>query len=125
MNILNLTQHKATEEQVEAGVFDIESPSLRKILVDYLTFTTIPTQNELNFCARGIVSLAKRLGAESGDRVMIGGAPFFMSTLEKHLKEEGIIPVYAFSVRQSVEAHNPDGSVTKTNVFKHIGFVEM
>lgn len=68
--------------------------------------------------------LIARIAAESGCKeAMIGGAPFFMSTLESALKSAGITPVYAFSVRDSVE--KPDGNcgVTKTNVFRHVGFV--
>ena len=48
-----------------------------------------------------------------------------MSSLEKHLKINNIQPMYAFSVRESIEVVNDDGSVTKKNVFKHIGFVEV
>ena len=56
---------------------------------------------------------------------MIGGAPFLMGALESELKNRGIQPMYAFSVRDSVEKQNPDGSVTKQNVFKHAGFIEV
>ncbi|MHB0929605.1 MAG: hypothetical protein ACYC3W_12015, partial [Candidatus Nanopelagicales bacterium] len=54
---------------------------------------------------------------------MIGGAPFLMAPLEKALLSIGINPVFAFSERKSVEAHGADGTVTKTQVFKHVGFV--
>ena len=57
-------------------------------------------------------------------RAMIGGAPFFMSTLERVLVLNGIKPLYAFSERVSEETTAPDGAVTKINVFKHIGFVD-
>ena len=55
---------------------------------------------------------------------MIGGAPFFMSALERALLDVGITPLYAFSIRESVEKAAEDGTVTKINVFKHVGFVE-
>jgi len=55
--------------------------------------------------------------------VMIGGAPYLMATLEKALREVGLNPIYAFSQRVSIDKENPDGSVTKTMVFKHLGFV--
>lgn len=54
---------------------------------------------------------------------MVGGAPFFMAPLEAALRAVNIIPVYAFSKRESVEEKQPDGSVKKTQVFKHAGFV--
>jgi len=40
------------------------------------------------------------------------------------LRDQGIEPVYAFSVRESIEQTQPDGSVRKVNVFRHAGFVD-
>jgi hypothetical protein len=54
---------------------------------------------------------------------MIGGAPYLMAPLERSLRSVGVYPVYAFSVRESVEQTAPDGTVRKTNVFRHAGFV--
>lgn len=56
---------------------------------------------------------------------MIGGAPFLMPVLDKALRNYGHRPIYAFSKRESVEKTNPDGTVVKTSVFKHAGFVEL
>ena len=56
-------------------------------------------------------------------RAMIGGAPYLMAELEKELWRLGIEPVYAFSRRESVESTDAEGNVTKTAIFKHIGFV--
>ena len=47
-----------------------------------------------------------------------------MPPLEKALRGLGIRPLYAFSVRESVEETLPDGSVRKVAVFRHKGFVE-
>ena len=46
-----------------------------------------------------------------------------MPALQQALIDAGLRPVYAFSQRVSVEQQQPDGSVRKTNVFRHIGFV--
>jgi hypothetical protein len=54
---------------------------------------------------------------------MIGGAPYLMAPLEVALRAHGITPLYAFSVRESVEQTQPDGSVRKIAVFRHGGFV--
>ncbi len=113
--ILNLTQHKATPEQLEAGVVD---PSNHDILKDVLTFNQIPSKQEMQERAEWCAQCCHYHGVYTA---LIGGAPFFMSTLEKVLIDNEIQPVYAFSVRQSVD--NPDG--TKTSVFKHAGFVEV
>lgn len=56
---------------------------------------------------------------------LVGGAPFFMSTLERHLLANGVIPLYAFSVRESKETTMDDGSVGKVSVFKHKGFISI
>lgn len=119
MKIVNLTQHLPTEEQVAAGVFQ---PEECKEIQRLLTFDSLADTSWMNMSARAyeLACIAKKYGATAA---MIGGAPFFMSTLETALKANGITPVYAFSVRQSVESFQPDGSITKASVFKHVGFV--
>lgn len=37
----------------------------------------------------------------------------------------GVKPLYSFTERASVESTNEAGEVVKTNVFKHVGFVEV
>lgn len=54
---------------------------------------------------------------------MVGGAPYFMAPLERLLLAGGIKPLYAFSRRESVEQTQPDGSVRKVAVFRHVGWV--
>ncbi|MCD6434695.1 MAG: hypothetical protein J7L14_03710 [Candidatus Diapherotrites archaeon] len=119
VKILNLTQHEATKEQLEAGVTE---PVLKEMVKRALTFEQIPTRALLKQRARMLALYAKE---EQADYALIGGAPFFMSTLERALKEEGITPIYAFSKRECIEEKMPDGSVEKVQVFRHIGFVEV
>ncbi len=114
--IINLTQHAGTPEQ---GVTDPENKSAVQAA---LTFDTIPSKEEMAERAIFLANIAKESCAK---KAMIGGAPFFMSALERALLDVGITPLYAFSVRESVEKAAEDGTVTKTNVFKHIGFVEL
>lgn len=70
--------------------------------------------------AKKLANIAAEAGAEAA---MIGGAGYFMRPLEEALKEKGIQPLYSFSERKSVEKTNPDGTVTKVNVFEHVGWV--
>jgi hypothetical protein len=114
--MLNLTQHKATEEQVAQGIEDLPQEQV-KILANLLTFEEVPTAEEMRIRAKEIASLARQTGATAA---MIGGAPFFMSSLEAALQSAGIQPRYAFSKRESVDQPQPDGSVRKVAVFKHI-----
>jgi hypothetical protein len=126
--ILNFTQHKATPEQVEAGVVDLNE-GLRERLCDLLTFEDIPSSEELESRVDSLVQLALDV-IESKARegitclsVMLGGAPFLMPPLQKALAWKSVGVVYAFSKRESVETVMDDGSVRKTNVFRHAGFV--
>ena len=114
--IVNLTQHSATAEQVAAGVITLANHSAVKVLLD---FATLPTVADIWQRARQLAQLAKASGAS---HAMIGGAPFLLPELEFQLKAVGVSPLYAFSVRESVESTQPDGSVVKTAVFRHVGF---
>ena len=127
--ILNCTQHKATYDQINKGVMDIVVPYIRKKVVDLITFEEIPTQEILkyqaNTLANYLIEINKTHYQNQINKVMIGGAPYFMSHLEKALKNAGFTPVYAFSKRVCKEEHQPDGTVKKTFFFKHLGFVEV
>lgn len=117
--IINLTQHPATPEQVEQGVKDLPE-FLKDQLIAALTFNNLPTADDIKVRAAAICSIAKETGATAA---MIGGAPYLMGALEWALLRAKIQPLYAFSKRESVEEKLPDGSVKKTSVFKHAGFV--
>lgn len=121
--ILNLTQHKATAEQVAAGVVDL-SDGDRMILSKALTFDELPCDTILRLRAESIamMAVANSNGCKSA---MIGGAPYFMRHLESALWHVCIRPLYAFSRRESVETIRSDGTVEKTAVFRHAGFVGM
>lgn len=115
--IINLTQHLATQEQASSGVIEPEEKSAVR---SALTFGSLPTADEIEARAKALAEIAADSGATAA---MIGGAPYLMSALERALTQRGITPVYAFSVRESVETTAPDGAVVKTNVFRHVGFV--
>ena len=135
--IINLTQHQATPEQVAAGVVDLP-PAVRELLLMELTFETLPSAEEIEDRAAFIAALALGFASSrvdedldnagalpQGVRAMIGGAPYLMSALEVALLDAGIQPVYAFSIRESREEQQADGSVRKVNIFRHAGFVEV
>jgi len=118
MRIVNLTQHAATPDQVQAGVYDLTGSALEELKI-LLTFDHFPVESEMRERAKLIQQLA--MGA---DAAMIGGALYFMPVLAERLKSVGIQPLYSFTLRESVETVQPDGSVTKTAVFRHKGFVK-
>ena len=121
--ILNLTQHPATTEQIEAGVVDLPD-SVRPALIGWLTFSQLPSREEIEDRAEAIALLADSLLPEEGNpAAMIGGAPYLMAALEAALRNQRIRPLYAFSVRESAEQVLPDGTVRKTSIFRHAGFI--
>lgn len=117
VKIVNLTQHNATQDQLEAGVFE---PQNKVRVRELLTFNSIPSNDELEKRATELANIAVEEGAQAA---MIGGAPYFMSALEDALLRKGVEPVYAFSLREAKEVQQPDGSVKKVMTFRHIGFV--
>jgi hypothetical protein len=124
--IINLTQHPGTPEQ---GVVDLTGQKLAALKVA-LTFDTLPTPDEIIVRAEFIAELAcyNGLGGDDGEdptptAAMIGGAPYLMAALERALLVRSIFPLYAFSVRDSAEQVQADGTVRKVAIFRHYGFV--
>lgn len=126
MHILNLTQHVATPEQLAAGVFE-PSPENKEKVKKLLTFTKPPSQEELADRAQALTNIAmEECGAPIGSweaHAMIGGAGWFVSQLETTLWENHVSYHHSFTERVSVEEVQPDGTVKKTAVFKHVAFV--
>lgn len=125
----NLTQHSLTEEQVDdfanmvGGDLQIINISGNdEDIKNLLTFNEAPTKAEMEERANKLLN-----NPRCGDKIyaLIGGAGYFMSTLESVLKANDITPLYSFSKRQSVEEHQEDGSVVKKNVFKHVKYIEV
>lgn len=125
-NLINLTQHNLSDDQIQdftdmvedyaVSVFNrISSDAVKKLL----TFDTLPTKEDLQKRAEELVNLIE---VKEG-YALIGGAPYFMAPLETALKNAGIIPIYAFSVRDSVEEQSSDGTVIKKSIFRHGGYI--
>ena len=129
-NILNLTQHPASPEQIAAGVIDLEGADKER-LTDLLTFELVngqpPSWAYVLETAGEIARLAKQRSLMAQDclieSAMIGGAPYLMGPLARSLAYVGMSTVFSFSVRKTSEQVQPDGSIRKTSVFRHAGFV--
>jgi len=118
--ILNLTQHPATDAQIDAGVVNVTEADL-VTLRNALTFDEPPTRLELIRRRRIIMKIASKYNCL---RVMLGGAPYLCTELDLCFSLDGYAVLYSFSKRVSIEFTDSDtGEVTKTNVFKHIGWV--
>lgn len=125
--ILNLTQHLATPDQVAAGVVDLSGRHLERLLAA-ITFENLPSEREIRQRAKKVLALVHLYPVKVGNyftlpAVMIGGAPYFMPALQCALRQDNVEVLYAFARRESVDTLAPDGSIRKTSVFRHAGFV--
>lgn len=123
MKTVNLTQHPTTPEQKEEGVFDLEGKMLSQLKAK-LTFDTLEDAREHNVHTRAVRMAAVVRGMDpKPQQALLGGAPFLMGPLADELRKVGVAPVFAFSVRDSKEVTQADGSVRKVAVFRHLGLV--
>ena len=60
--------------------------------------------------------------AQAGDVVIVAGEPVHSLALVNWCLAEGLVPVAATTRRESVEKTQPDGSVVKTNIFRHVRY---
>lgn len=118
--IINLTQHAASAEQLNAGVIE---PLRKDLIKKELNFDDLPTEEEILERADRLANLAENEG-EHVTAALIGGAPYLMAPLERALRQRNITPLYAFSRRESVERTLKNGKVEKTTIFRHLGFIE-
>lgn len=119
--ILNLTMHPCSDEQASIGVIEPDADTKNKIR-GLLNFSSPPSREDIERRANDLAGIVSRYGCK---RAMIGGALWLMAPLERALLREGVVPTYAFSVRVSEEVTQPDGSVRKVNIFKHVGWVDV
>ena len=122
--MLNLTQHALTAEQWRDGAVEPEA-DVKEEIQKLITFdrSVIEHPEQIWNRAKALVSLIKR-EYPLVNQAVVGRALYFMPALVRELKEAGIQPFFSYTDRVSQETHNPDGSVTKTLVFKHLGWVE-
>ena len=116
MNILNLTKNLALPKQIELGVIE---PEDKFEIISLMTFHELPTNKDM--IARAI-KLSNICIAHNVEKAMIGGAEFFICTLEHVLMENGIKPLHAF-VRKNKKDVVVDGMVTSNWTYEHIGWV--
>lgn len=121
--MLNLTQHLATEEQLRDGVIE-PAPEVKAQIKSLLTFdaSVMTEAGQIDERAKALVALLLKVEPKS-TAAMVGGALYLMPALVRELKAAGIQPYFSYTDRVSTDVHNPDGSVTKTLVFKHLGWV--
>lgn len=122
--MLNLTQHALTAEQWRDGAVEPDQ-EMKTEIQKLITFdrSVIDHPEQIKNRAKALAALIRR-EYPLLNKALVGGALYFMPALVHELKEAGIQPYFSYTDRVSQETHNSDGSVTKTLVFKHLGWVE-
>lgn len=117
MKRINLTQHNASLGQGCMPRSGQEERMIKKLL----TFEELPSSEEVNSRAKELVQIAVNSGA---NEAMIGGASYLMELLAPALRQAGVQPVHAFTLRDSIETV-VNGEVIKRSVFRFVGFVKI
>lgn len=110
--IINLTDDKADSLYLKdiKNLYDVNEEE-RDLIESLLNFKSLPTKKEMKSRAVTLTNLVKEHNATAA---LIDGPPFFMSTLEKELKEANIVPVYNFTELYSIYP----------NQWKHSGLIK-
>ena len=124
--IINLTQHTATQSQLDAGVEELK-PELKERLLKALNFIGVPTYKDIQEAADEMYHIMHKYSycytCIDVPAFMVGGHPALMCALTQFSSIYRM--KFAASDRVSEEVIQEDGSVRKINVFKHIGFINM
>ena len=121
MRLINLTQHLGTEDQYKDGMIEL-SKEAKAELIPLLNFEEIPTKEEMLYRAYTLISKAI-INQPDNDGFVIGGAGYFMPYLISWANKFNRKCYFSFTKRMS-EEKVINGSVVKTQVFKHLGWVE-
>ena len=123
--ILNLTIRSLSQEQIDLGIVSLTGPKLIK-LCEYHTFIEPPGEFLIHSSAKGIVSLAEEFFKENDlpiGKVVIGGAPYLISELERRLFSIGATPYYNFSRKVVNRITSLENLSSKESKFKHIALI--
>ena len=116
-----MPQHTPAPEQGDFVRLTNEETARLRALME---FTELPSaHHEVRAAAEAVAEAVDHHRSSACRRVVIGGAPFLMCALQTALTERGWEVAYAFSVRESVDVPQTDGSVRKVAVFRHKGWV--
>lgn len=127
--ILNATPFKASIGEIAGGVRDLDTP-IRSQVSTLLTFTKMPTREELDTRAFRVAEIIKKV--EVGlyvlhdievDAVLISGPAMIASALERELREVGLNVVYSYVAREAHEYINKRGFKAIETVYVHKGFI--
>ena len=126
MKIINLTGLPSPEKLSDIEIIQLPE-KLNEELKELLIFEQTPVKYELVQRAKEITSLAQefiKANCKSPILIMITGAPFLMSYLEKELTETNIPFVHAYAVpRVELSVNRDEGNIKSKLIFAIKGFI--
>ncbi|MGC8771100.1 MAG: CRISPR-associated protein Csx20 [Brevinematia bacterium] len=113
-----LTDEQITEAKEKLKVTEFVEPPIRQKNI----WAQMPSdENRHNLFTEEIIRWIKE-NAAKGDFILVQGEFGATFTIVDFCLKNGFVPIYATSERKAEEVRNPDGSVEKRIVFKHMGF---
>lgn len=113
-----LTDEQITEAKEKLKVTEIIEPPIRQ---KNIWSQMPPDENRHNLFTEEIIRWIKE-SADKGDFILVQGEFGATFTIVDFCLKNCFVPIYATSERKAEEIRNPDGSVEKRIVFKHMGF---
>ena len=126
MKVLNTMQHTLTSTQIaelqEKYGIDVQIVDLKAFSMSLFSqLSNISANADLSTLACDLICT---INLNNFNAVILPiGSPAFMYTLASRNDEICADKLFAHSERVSKEVTNADGTVTKTSVFNHIGFI--
>lgn len=119
-NFVSYMAHSLTEDQIMAAQALVPEGCVIE--------EKSPVQINPEWGKEDIENLAKaefeRIKLKDPKYVLLAGEPSLTFALVQMCKEANITALCATTKRESIETTQPDGSVVKTNVFRHVRFRE-
>lgn len=124
MKLYNISNHVLTSEQVEDSMKRLAVQEIIELPEDIKKEFGNVTPDKINDIAKKIIDFVTKDNRNEEVIVHLAGQPALVVLLVNCFASINIKTIYSFSERKSVETINGDGTVVKTNVFKHQGWYE-
>lgn len=130
VRVINLTQHTFSQEQLAefkaAGVKDENIIDTNDEIKALITFNGDIDVEIIRERANNVRDYVKKFLDYDNNVVgyaLTGGAPFFQAAVNEACRINGFVAMASYSERVSQERVQADGTIVKSSVFKHKGFV--
>ena len=115
--LLNITNHELTEEQKKGWERIINLPENLKKL-----WSSIPPDFDCEQVKHYLTPLLDWISENKDSSILVAGDFCAFKIVLEHAIAQNIEVFQATTKRETVEVKNPDGTVVKRSVFKHVKF---